>query len=58
LGAFIEIAKNVGDLELAERYEKLVLLMPARWEEMAGDGDHYKPAFHQKGTWSQKYNLV
>jgi hypothetical protein len=58
LGAFVEIAKNVGDRELAERYEKLVHPMPARWEEMARDGDHYKLAFDQKGTWSQKYNLV
>jgi Domain of unknown function (DUF4965)/Domain of unknown function (DUF5127)/Domain of unknown function (DUF1793)/Domain of unknown function (DUF4964) len=58
LGAFVEIAKNVGDRDLAERYEKLVLPMPARWEEIARDGDHYKLAFDQKGTWSQKYNLV
>jgi hypothetical protein len=58
LGAFVEIAKNVGDRDLAERYEKLVRPMPARWEEMARDGDHYKLAFDQKGTWSQKYNLV
>jgi hypothetical protein len=58
LGAFVEIAKNVGDKDLAERYEKVVRPMPARWEEMARDGDHYKLAFDQKGTWSQKYNLV
>jgi hypothetical protein len=58
LGAFVEIAKNVGDRDLAERYEKLVRPMPARWEEMARDGDHYKLAFDQNGTWSQKYNLV
>jgi hypothetical protein len=58
LGAFVEIAKNTGDKDLAERYEKLVRPMPARWEEMARDGDHYKLAFDQNGTWSQKYNLV
>jgi hypothetical protein len=50
LGAFVEIAKNVGDRDLAERYEKLVLPMPARWEEMVRDGDHYKLAFDQSGT--------
>jgi Glutaminase A six helical-hairpin domain/Domain of unknown function (DUF5127)/Domain of unknown function (DUF4964) len=58
LGAFVEIAKNVGDRDLAEHYEKLVRPMPARWEEMARDGDHYKLAFDQSATWSQKYNLV
>ena len=58
LGAFVEIAKNLGENDLAERYEKIVRPMPARWEEMARDGDHYKLAFDQSGTWSQKYNLV
>ena len=58
LGAFVEIAKGVGDSKLAERYEKVVHTMPATWEKMARDGDHYKLAFDQRGTWSQKYNLV
>ncbi len=58
LGAFVEIAKNLGENDLAERYEKIVRPMPTRWEEMARDGDHYKLAFDQSGTWSQKYNLV
>jgi hypothetical protein len=58
LGAFVDIAKGVGDPKLAERYEKIVRPMPATWEKMARDGDHYKLAFDQPGTWSQKYNLV
>jgi hypothetical protein len=58
LGAFVEIARGVGDTELAERYEKVVRPLPATWEKMARDGDHYKLAFDQPGTWSQKYNLV
>jgi hypothetical protein len=58
LGAFIEIARGVGDKELASRYEKVVKPLPATWEKMAIDGDHYKLAFDQQGTWSQKYNLV
>jgi hypothetical protein len=58
LGAFAQIARGVGDKKLAERYEELVRKLPAEWERMALDGDHYKLAFDQPGTWSQKYNLV
>lgn len=41
----------------AERY-KVVRPMPATWEKMARDGDHYRLAFDRPDTWSQKYNLV
>ena len=58
LGAFVQIARGVGDTKLADRYEAVVKKMPAEWERMALDGDHYKLAFDQPGTWSQKYNLV
>jgi hypothetical protein len=58
LGAFSEIAKGVGDTKLAEHYGTLARRMPATWQSMARDGDHYKLAFDQPGTWSQKYNLV
>jgi hypothetical protein len=58
LGAFVQIARGVGDTALAQRYEAVVRPLPAQWERMAIDGDHYKLAFDQPGTWSQKYNLV
>ena len=58
LGAFAQIARGVGDTQLAARYETIVRKLPAQWEKMALDGDHYKLAFDQPGTWSQKYNLV
>lgn len=58
LGAFVEIARGVGDTKLADKYAAAVKPMPAQWEKMALDGDHYKLAFDQPGTWSQKYNLV
>jgi hypothetical protein len=58
LGAFVQIARGVGDTKLAEHYEAVVKPMPGQWEQMAIDGDHYKLAFDQPGTWSQKYNLV
>ena len=58
LGAFVQIAKAVGADDLAAHYEQLVRDMPTKWEQMAREGDHYRLAFDQQGTWSQKYNLV
>ena len=58
LGAFAEIAKGTGDDQLAVRYMTLAKSLPSKWESMAREGDHYKLAFDQPNTWSQKYNLV
>ena len=58
LGSFAEIASGTGDTNLATRYMTLARSLPAKWETMAREGDHYKLAFDQKDTWSQKYNLV
>ncbi|MBS1815060.1 MAG: DUF4965 domain-containing protein [Acidobacteria bacterium] len=58
LGAFAQIAKHTGNEKLAAHYSALVKTLPAKWEKMARDGDHYRLAFDQPNTWSQEYNLV
>jgi hypothetical protein len=58
LGAFAELAAHTDHPQLAHKYEALAKSLPARWEQMAREGDHTRLAFDQPGTWSQKYNLV
>lgn len=58
LGAFADVAKNVGDEKLAHHYSEAVKTLPAKWEKMAIEGDHARLAFDQANTWSQEYNLV
>lgn len=58
LGSFAEIATSTGDTALGARYMTFARSLPAKWESMAREGDHYKLAFDQDNTWSQKYNLV
>ena len=52
------LAGMLGEKETAEKYNRLAREMVGKWMELAADGDHYTLAFEQKGTWSQKYNLV
>lgn len=42
----------------AERYLKTARGLAKKWKDAAADGDHYRLAFDQPGTWSIKYNLV
>jgi hypothetical protein len=58
LGAFVQIARGVGDAQLAAKYQNILETMPANWQKMVDDGDHFRLAFDQPNTWSQKYNLV
>lgn len=58
MGAFADIAKNVGDEKLANHYSAAVKSLPAKWQKMAMEGDHARLAFDQPNTWSQEYNLV
>jgi hypothetical protein len=55
LGAFGKMLRDTGR---EDRYSTLAAEMAQRWEREALDGDHYRLAFDQAGTWSMKYNLV
>jgi hypothetical protein len=58
LGAYGRLCAMRGDRPNAERYHKLAAGMVQQWIKAADDGDHFRLAFDQPGTWSQKYNLV
>lgn len=58
LGSYAMLAEQLGKKDTAEFYRKSAAEMVAKWMELANDGDHYALTFDNKGTWSQKYNLV
>ncbi len=58
LAAYAQMARGLGKPEVADEYARAADDMAAKWQTMAIDGDHYKLAFDNPGTWSQKYNLV
>ena len=58
LGAFARLCDMRGDKVKSAEYSKLAKEFAARWAKEADDGDHFRLAFDNPGTWSQKYNLV
>lgn len=58
LGGYTQMAQQLGETAIAEKYAAITKEMVRKWMEMADDGDHYSLTFGGKGTWSQKYNLV
>ena len=52
------MADLLGENEIAEQYGRRPTDLRSEWADMADDGDHYRLAFDQPGSWSQKYNLV
>jgi hypothetical protein len=58
IASYAELARLLGDSKRATDYRSSAKKMAGQWEHMAEDGDHYRLAFDNAGTWSQKYNLV
>jgi len=58
IGCYAQLARDLGDIQTADKYRKIAEEMVPRWMKLADDGDHYTLAFGSKDTWSQKYNLV
>jgi hypothetical protein len=58
LGSYAMLADQLGDTATAHKYYKAAKEMVPKWMQLADDGDHYTLAFENKGSWSQKYNLV
>jgi len=58
LGSYGMLAEQLGQHETAVKYKTMSQEMAQKWLKMADDGDHYTLTFDNKGTWSQKYNMV
>jgi len=58
LGAYSRLCEMRGQTAAAKEYGDLAKQYATRWVKEADDGDHFRLAFDQPGTWSQKYNLI
>jgi len=58
LAAYGDLCAQRGDEAGATRYQQLARADAAHWLKVAAEGQHYRLAFDQTNTWSQKYNLV
>lgn len=58
LGAFGQLCEMRGDPDAARRWNDTALGWVDQWVDAAYNSGHYRLAFDQPNTWSQKYNLV
>ena len=58
IAAFGQLCELRGDKTQAQEFQQTAHSMATEWMKKADDGDHYRLAFDQKGSWSQKYNLA
>lgn len=58
LAAYARLCEMTEKKDEAAAYRKVAQDYAEQWPRLANDGDHFRLAFDQPGTWSQKYNLV
>lgn len=58
IAAYAQLAEKLGKKEEAKKFTDAAKAMAEEWEKQAYAGDHYRLAFDQPDTWSQKYNLI
>jgi hypothetical protein len=58
MAAYGRMAGTLGHTDVQKLYSELARDYARRWVEMGQEGDHFRLAFDQSNTWSQKYNLV
>lgn len=58
LASYAKLAGILGHEQVHKQYLERAHTYANRWVQLAQEGDHYKLAFDQPFTWSQKYNLV
>ncbi|MEM9489975.1 MAG: DUF4965 domain-containing protein, partial [Myxococcota bacterium] len=58
VAGFAQLCVRKGLNGAAARYRGVAEGWVASWLELADGGDHFRLAFDQPGSWSQKYNLV
>jgi len=58
IACYASLAQQLGDMKTADKYNAIAHTMVKKWMDLADDGDHYTLTFENKGSWSQKYNLV
>jgi len=58
LGSYGLLCEMTGRKAEAAAYRATAQDFARKWVGLASEGDHFKLAFDQTGTWSQTYNLV
>lgn len=58
IASYARLADMLGKNKIARKYSAEARSLALKWTKLANNGDHYRFAFDQPDTWSQKYNLV